>query len=64
LITTHHESQMWPMPEQPKVGYLCRVTGGAFAGRLGFLLAIEAEWARVKLSDGLLLLSASLIEGI
>ena len=49
---------------EPVVGYLCRVTGGVFAGRLGFLLAIEAEWARVKLSDGLLLLSASLIEGI
>ena len=64
MIATHHESQMWPMPEQPIVGNLCRVTGGAFAGRLGFLLAVEDEWARVKLSDGLLLLSSSLIEGI
>ena len=49
---------------EPVVGNLIKVTGGVFAGRLGFLLAIEAEWARVKLSDGLLLLSASLIEGI
>ena len=52
------------MPEQPIVGNLCRITGGVYEGRLGYLLAIEAEWARVKLSDGILLLSCSLIEGI
>jgi len=40
------------------------ITGGAYEGRIGFLLAVEDEWARVKLSDGLLLLSSSLIEGI
>ena len=49
---------------EPAVGYLCRVTGGVFEGRIGYLLAIEHPWARVRLSDGLLLLSASLIEGI
>ena len=46
------------------VGNLCRITGGVFEGRLGYLLAVEDEWARVRLSDGLLLLSCSLIEGI
>ncbi len=49
---------------EPVVGYLCRITGGAYEGRLGYLLAFEDEWARVRLSDGLLLLSCSLVEGI
>jgi hypothetical protein len=40
------------------------ITGGAYEGRIGFLLAIEHPWARVRLSGGLLLLSSSLIEGI
>jgi len=51
------------MPE-PVVGNLIKVTGGVFEGRLGYLLAIEDEWARVKLSDGLLLVSKTLVEGI
>jgi hypothetical protein len=49
---------------EPVVGYLCRITGGVFEGRIGYLLAVEGAWARVRLSDGLLLLSSSLIEGI
>jgi hypothetical protein len=35
--------------EQPTIGNLCRITGGMFTGRLGYLLAIEHPGATVRL---------------
>lgn len=52
------------MPDQPTVGNLIKVTGGVFKGRIGYLLELDELWARVRLSDGLLLVSKTLVEGI
>jgi len=46
------------------VGNLCRINGGVYEGRLGFLLELDELWARVELADGLLILSSSLVEGL
>ncbi len=50
-------------PDQPTIGNLCRITGGVYTGRLGFLLELDELWARVQLADGLLILSSNLVEG-
>ena len=52
------------MPSEPTVGNLCKITGGVYEGRLGFLLEIDELWARVELADGLLILSRTLVEGL
>ena len=52
------------MPSEPTVGNLCKITGGGYEGRLGFLLEIDELWARVELADGLLILSRTLVEGL
>ena len=52
------------MPDHPTVGNLIKVTGGVFKGRIGYLLELDDLWARVRLSDGLLLVSKTLVKGI